>query len=55
MVDTRICQFSHYLWTKLDMLFKIAKPAEIVIILGKNLFYPKILDFDFILLLPLST
>ena len=27
------------------MLFEIAKSVEIVIILGKYLFYPKILDF----------
>ena len=27
------------------MLFEIAKSVEIVIILGKQLFYPKIVDF----------
>ena len=27
------------------MLFEIAKSVEIIIILGKQLFYPKIVDF----------
>ena len=31
--------------TKLDMLFETAKSVEIVIILAKQLFYPKILEF----------
>ena len=44
-ISTRICQFSQHLGTKLDMLFEIAKSVEIVIILEKQLFYPKILDF----------
>ena len=42
---TRICQFSQYLRTKLDMLFETAKSVEIVIILGKTAIYPKIVDF----------
>ena len=41
----RICQFSQYLGTKLDMLFEIAKSVEIFILLAKQLFYPKIIDF----------
>ena len=43
-IATGICQFSQKLRTKLDMLFGIAKSIEIVILLGKQLFYPKILD-----------
>ena len=39
----RICQFSEYLGTKLDMLFRIAKSIERDMILGKKLFYPKFL------------
>ena len=35
-IATRICQFSQYLGTKLDMLFEIAKSVEIVIVLGKT-------------------
>ena len=35
-VATRICQFSQYLGTKLDMLFEIAKSVEIVTILRKT-------------------
>ena len=34
-IANRICQFSQYLDTKLDMLFKIAKSVKIVRILGK--------------------
>ena len=30
------CQFSQYLGAKLDMLFKIVKSVEIVIIVGKT-------------------
>ena len=45
-IATRICQFSQYLGTKLDMLFEIAKSDDIVIILGKTaIFYHKIFDF----------
>ena len=39
-IATKICQFSHYLATKLDMLFEIAKSLEIVIILGKTAILP---------------
>ena len=39
------CQFSLYLGTKLDMLLEIAKSVETALILGKQLFYPKIIDF----------
>ena len=35
-IATRICQFSQYLGTKLEMLFEIAKCVEMVIILGKT-------------------
>ena len=31
---------SHYLGTKLDMLFEIGKPVEMVIILGKTAVLP---------------
>ena len=42
----RICKFSQYLETKLDMLFEIAKSYEIVMIFGeKQLIYPKIANF----------
>ena len=44
-IASRICQFSQYSGTKLDMLFEIAKSVEIVKISGKQLFYPTILDF----------
>ena len=44
-IATKICQFRQYLGTKLDILFETAKSVEIVIILGKQLFYPKVLDF----------
>ena len=33
---TRICQFSQYLGTKLDMLLEIVSSAEIVVTLGKT-------------------
>ena len=39
-IATRICQFSQYSRTKLDMLFEIAKSVEIVIILGKTAILP---------------
>ena len=39
-IATRICQFSQYLGTKLDMLFEIAKSVEIIIILGKPAILP---------------
>ena len=35
-IATRICQFSQYLGTTLDMLFEIAKSVEMVINLGKT-------------------
>ena len=35
-IATRICQFSQYLGTKLDMLFEIAKSVEVVIVVGKT-------------------
>ena len=35
-IAKRICQFSQYLGTKLDMLFEIAKSVEIIIIFGKT-------------------
>ena len=46
-IATRIFQFIQYLRTKLDMLIEIAKSVinKVVVILGKQLFYPKILDF----------
>ena len=43
-IATKICQFSKYLGTRLDVLFEIAKSVEIVIIWKKQ-FYPKILNF----------
>ena len=39
-IATRICQFSQYLGTTLDMQLEIAKPVEIVIILGKTTILP---------------
>ena len=39
-IAIRICQFSQYLGTKLDMLFEMTNSVEIVIILGKQLFHP---------------
>ena len=46
-IAVKICQFSQYFGTKLDMVFEIAKSVEIVKILGKNSYFsnPKILDF----------
>ena len=45
-IATKICQFSQYLGTKLDILFEIVKSLEIVIILGKTaILPPKILNF----------
>ena len=40
IVATRICQFSQYLGTELDMLLEIAKSDEIVIILQKTAILP---------------
>ena len=40
-----MCQFSQYLGTKLGVLFEIVKSVEMVIILEKQLFYHKIVDF----------
>ena len=39
-IVTRICRFSQYLETKLEMLFEIAKSVEIVIILRKTAVLP---------------
>ena len=39
-IATKICQFSQYLGTELDMLFEIAKSVEIVRILGKTAILP---------------
>ena len=39
-IAIRICQFSQYLGTKVDMLFEIAKSVETVIILGKTAISP---------------
>ena len=39
-IASRICQFSQYLGTKLDMLFGIAKSVAIVIISGKTAILP---------------
>ena len=39
-IASRICQFSQYLRTKLDILFEIAKLVEIVIILGNTAILP---------------
>ena len=35
-IATRICHFRQYLGTKFDILFKIAKSNETVIILGET-------------------
>ena len=57
-IAARICQFNQCLGTKLNMLFKIAKSDEMVIISEKKNSL-KILDFiqneKTALLLPLST
>ena len=39
-IASKICQFSKYLGTKLDILFEKAKSVEIVIILGKTAILP---------------
>ena len=44
-IATKIWQLSQYLRTNLDILFEISKSVEMVIILGKQLFYPEIVDF----------
>ena len=56
-IATRICQFSQNFGTNVSMLFEIVKSVEIVITLGKQLFYRKILDAmqNIILLLLLFT
>ena len=40
-----LASFARPLGTKLEILFEIAKSVERVIILGKKLLYPEILDF----------
>ena len=44
-IANRICQFSQYLGTKLDVLFEVARSVEIVTILGKTGILLKILNF----------
>ena len=44
-IATRIHQFIQHLGTSLTLLFEVVKWVKIVIILGKELFCPKILDF----------
>ena len=45
ITNAQFGQFNQFLGTKVDTLFETAKSAEILINLGKQLFYPKILDF----------